>query len=148
MTEVGAQGDATKALLKVYYDALNLQDMDTVLSLLTDDVVHDINQGQREVGKAAFREFLGLMSSCYREHFFNIEIMSNEDGSRAASEFNVLGVYLANADGMPAAYGQTYRLPGGAFFEIQHGKIARVSVHYNLQDWLAQIGFQKQVEYG
>jgi len=31
-------------------------------------------------------------------------------------------------------------LPGGAFFTLHEGRIARVSNYYNLEDWLAQVG--------
>jgi hypothetical protein len=30
-------------------------------------------------------------------------------------------------------------LPAGAFFEITDGLISRVSVYYNLADWIAQV---------
>jgi steroid delta-isomerase-like uncharacterized protein len=50
-----------------------------------------------------------------------------------------MGTYVAADQGLPPARGQTYRLAGGAFFAIRHGKIARVSSYYNLQDWLAQV---------
>ena len=32
-----------------------------------------------------------------------------------------------------------YVLPGGAFFAIRDGLIARVTNYYNLEDWLAQV---------
>jgi len=41
---------------------------------------------------------------------------------------------------LPPANGQKYVLPGGAFFDIRGGKIARVTNYYNLQDWIAQVG--------
>jgi steroid delta-isomerase-like uncharacterized protein len=41
--------------------------------------------------------------------------------------------------GFPAAHGQRYRLPAGAFFELKNGLIQRVTTYYNLQDWLAQV---------
>ena len=31
-------------------------------------------------------------------------------------------------------------LPGGAFFDVRDGKIARVTNYYNLDDWIAQVG--------
>ena len=37
------------------------------------------------------------------------------------------------------ARGQRYVLPGGAFFEVRDGRIARVTNYYNLQDWIAQV---------
>jgi hypothetical protein len=49
----------------------------------------------------------------------------------------VHGTYLATDEGLPAAAGQTYILPAGAFFDIRGGRIARVSNYYNLADWIA-----------
>jgi ketosteroid isomerase-like protein len=46
--------ESSRKLIQAYYDAFNRQDMDTFLNLLSDEVVHDINQGSREVGKPAF----------------------------------------------------------------------------------------------
>lgn len=130
---------ATAKLMQDYYDAFNRQDMDAFLGMLTDDVVHDINQGEREVGKAAFSKFMDRMNAHYKEQIVDIAIMTNEDGSRAAVEFTVLGEYLSTDEGLPEAAGQTYRLPAGAFFEIRDGKVARVTNYYNLEDWIAQV---------
>lgn len=130
----------TRDLIQNYYASFNAGDMDTFLSLLTEDVIHDINQGGREVGIPAFRAFMQKMNRSYRERLVDIAIMVNQDGSRAAAEFVVLGEYLATDEGLPAANGQTYRLPAGAFFEVRDGKVARISNYYNLQDWLQQVG--------
>lgn len=130
---------ATVQLLQNYYEAFNAQDMDTFLSLLTDDVVHDINQGDREVGKDAFSVFMDRMNKNYKETIVDIVVMSNTAGDRAAVEFTVLGEYLATDEGLPEANGQTYKLPAGAFFDIRDGKVARVTNYYNLGDWIAQV---------
>jgi steroid delta-isomerase-like uncharacterized protein len=130
---------ATHDLIQRYYDAFNAQDMDAFLALLTDDVVHDINQGGSESGKAAFAAFMTRMNRSYREQIADLCILTEPSGTRAATEFTVLGTYLATDEGLPAAHGQTYRLPGGAFFTIRDGRIARVTNYYNLQDWLAQV---------
>lgn len=131
--------NAARALVERYYAAFNAGDMATFLSLLTDDVVHDINQGGRETGKDAFRAFMDRMNRHYREQLVDLVVMCNADGSRAAAEFTVLGEYLATDEGLPPARGQAYRLPAGAFFEIRGGKVARVSNYYNLADWIAQV---------
>lgn len=131
--------DQTRALISQYYDSFNAGDMDAFLALLTDDVVHDINQGGRETGGEAFRAFMQKMNRSYREQLVEIEIMVNADGSRAAAEFVVLGQYLVTDEGLPEAMGQAYRLPAGAFFDIRDGKVARISNYYNLQDWLEQV---------
>ncbi len=128
------------ALIQRYYTAFNVGDMETFLGLLTDDVTHDLNQGKRECGIAAFGAFMQHMNRCYREQLADLVIMASDDGCRAAAEFTVLGVYLATDEGLPPASAQTYRLPAGAFFEIREGKIARISNYYNLPDWITQVG--------
>ncbi|MEN0115167.1 MAG: ketosteroid isomerase-related protein [Agrobacterium cavarae] len=126
--------------IRAYYDAFNRQDMDSFLALLTDDVVHDINQGERQVGKQVFATFMQHMNRCYKENLTEMVIMASEDGKRASAEFVVNGEYLATDEGLPEANGQTYVLPAGAFFELKDGKVARVTNYYNLNDWIAQVG--------
>ena len=130
--------DAIK-LVENYYAAFNRGDMEAFLSLLTDDVIHDINQGKREIGKESFSRFMGGMNTSYKEELVDMVIMANENGTRAAAEFVVLGEYLKTDEGLPEAKGQKYRLPAGAFFEIRDGKVARITNYYNLQDWIAQV---------
>ncbi len=131
--------NASRILIQKYYDAFNAQDMAAFLALLTDDVVHDINQGSREVGKEAFSAFMQRMNSHYRERLADIVIMTDETGTRAAAEFVVHGEYRSTDEGLPEANGQTYALPAGAFFEIRDGRIARISNYYNLSDWIRQV---------
>jgi steroid delta-isomerase-like uncharacterized protein len=127
-------------LVTRYYAAFNAGDWAGMLALLTDEVVHDINQGGRETGRAAFEAFLGRMDRNYGEQLRDIVVMASADGARASAEFVVHGTYKATDDGLPEATGQAYVLPAGAFFDVRDGKIARVSNYYNLQDWLAQVG--------
>jgi len=131
--------DATLDLVSRYYAAFNAGDRSAMLDLLADDVAHDLNQGPREEGKAAFRAFMGRMDRCYRERLEDIRVLASADGTRAAAEYVVHGEYLADDEGLPPARGQRYVLPGGAFFSIRDGRIARVTNYYNLQDWIAQV---------
>lgn len=126
-------------LLTRYYAAFNADDWDGMLLCLDDDVIHDINQGERQRGKAQFRSFLAHMARCYRERLDGIVLMASDDGTRGAAEFTVQGEYLATDDGLPEASGQAYVLPAGAFFTLAGGKITRVTVYYNLKDWEAQV---------
>jgi steroid delta-isomerase-like uncharacterized protein len=127
-------------LILAYYGAFNDGDTEAMLTLLTNDVIHDINQGDREVGVAAFRAFMARMNGAYRERLADIVVMATPDGTRAAAEFTVHGSYLRAEEGLPPAHGQTYVLPAGAFFAVRDGRIARVSNFYNLPDWLRQVG--------
>jgi steroid delta-isomerase-like uncharacterized protein len=130
---------ATLALLDRYYSAFNSGDWEAMLACLSADVVHDVNQGERQTGKHAFRAFLAHMERCYAERLEDMALMVSEDGTRAAAEFIVHGQYLVTDEGLPPAQGQAYELPAGAFFEISDGLIARVRVYYNLADWTAQV---------
>lgn len=133
------QSDRAIELVLAYYAAFNRGDTAAMLDLLADDIAHDINQGKRETGKEAFTTFLTRMDRCYREQLRDIVVMANESGDRAAAEYVVHGEYLADDEGLPPASGQKYVLPGGAFFDVRDGLIARVSNYYNLEDWVAQV---------
>jgi steroid delta-isomerase-like uncharacterized protein len=126
-------------MLSTYYQAFNSGDRETMFSLLAPDVIHDLNQGGRETGLEAFRAFMERMDRCYQEILEDIVILTNEDGTRAAAEFNVRGKYIATDEGLPEATGQTYLIPAGAFLTMRDGKITRITMYYNLQQWLEQI---------
>ena len=130
--------DRATELVLTYYTAFNRGDWEGMLALLTDDVAHDLNQGNRETGREAFATFLSRMEASYREQLRDIVVLATLDGQRAAAEYVVHGEYHSTDEGLPPASGQKYVLPGGAFFEIRDDRIARVTNYYNLQDWIAQ----------
>ena len=132
------QDRATELVLS-YYAAFNRGDWEGMLAMLSEDVVHDLNQGAREVGREAFAAFRGRMNASYREQLRDIVVLVTQDGLRAAAEYVVHGEYLHTDEGLPPADGQTYALPGGAFFDIRDDRIARVTNYYNLQDWIRQV---------
>lgn len=132
--------DRAIALVLDYYAAFNRGDWDGMLGRLSEDVVHDLNQGRRETGRDAFRAFLQRMDASYSEQLRDIVAMAAVDGRHAAAEYTVHGTYKADDFGLPKATGQTYVLPGGAFFEIRERKIVRVTNYYNLPEWIAQVG--------
>ncbi|RZA22401.1 MAG: isopropylmalate/homocitrate/citramalate synthase [Lysobacteraceae bacterium] len=131
--------DRATELILAYYAAFNRGDWSGMQALLADDVAHDLNQGPRETGKAAFAVFQQRMARCYREQLRDVVVLASPDGARAAAEYVVHGEYLDADEGLPPASGQKYVLPGGAFFDIRDGVISRVSNYYNLEDWLAQV---------
>lgn len=131
---------STTQLIEQYYAAFNRQDWAGMLTLLTEDVVHDINQGERESGKDAFEQFLARMDRCYTEEACDLVVMTHNDGKRAAAEFIIKGRYKATDGDFLPATGQLYTLPVGAFFDIRDGRISRVTNYYNLNDWLQQVG--------
>lgn len=130
---------ATTELIERYFAAFNGNDSDGMLACLSEDVAHDINQGEREIGIEKFRWFNAVMAKHYDERLADIELMVSGSGNRAAAEFTVHGRYIATADGLPEANGQSYSLPAGIFFDIDDGLISRVTTYYNLEEWIAQV---------
>ncbi len=140
MSEAESSARASTAkLIRDYYDAFNKGDSEGMIAFLTEDVIHDVNQGERRVGKDKFRAFNARMTHHYKELLTEIVVMVSKDGTRAAAEFNVNGTYLNTDSELPPANGQKYLLPAGAFFAIRDGKIARVTTYYNLTDWITQV---------
>lgn len=129
----------TSGLIARYYDAFNKGDINGMLACVADDVLHDVNQGERRIGKSRFHAFCARMSHHYIEELRDIVIMVSADGSRAAAEFNVHGTYLVTEEGLPPARSQQYVLPAGTFFAVRNNLIARVTTYYNLTDWIVQV---------
>jgi steroid delta-isomerase-like uncharacterized protein len=126
-------------LIRRYHEAFNSTDWLGMLALMDEHVIHDLNQSGREIGRERFAAFLQRTTVSYDEQLKNVVVMANDTGTRAAAEYIIHGVYKATDEGLPLAQGQSYALPGGAFFEIDDGRIMRVSNYYNLEDWLAQV---------
>lgn len=124
-------------LIEKYYKAFNEWDLVTLFSLLTEDVIHDVNNGEREIGIEKFRQFMQSMEKFGREKVDELCIFIN--GDRGAVEFMVEGTYRVTVEGYPPAKGHKYRLPVGTFFAFKKDKISRVTVYYNLQEWIRQV---------
>ncbi|MGV6806180.1 MAG: ketosteroid isomerase-related protein [Ruegeria sp.] len=125
--------------VQTYFEAFNAGDVAGMLDCLSDDVAHHVNEGKVRVGKEKFAEFCAHMNRCYRENLTDMVVFQVPGGTRAAAEYIVNGTYLETDAGLPAASGQTYRLPAGSFFDLQDGKITRVTTYYNLADWVKQV---------
>ena len=107
-SSVPTAAQAAHQLVTDYYAVFNSLNRAAFLALLTEDIVHDLNQGEREVGKAQFTAFLGRMDRCYREHIRDLQITVSSDGTHAGAEYVVHGSYLTQDTGLPPATGQTY----------------------------------------
>ena len=129
----------TESVIADYIARFNAGDLTGMLELLAEDVIHDINQGAREIGREKFQWFLANANRHYRETLEDVVILTSADGHRASAECTVRGQYLATAKGLPEATGQSYSLSVGLFFEIDDGLISRVTSYYNLEDWKRQV---------
>ena len=127
------------ALIGRYYAAFNAGDAAGMLDCVAEDVEHRVNEGGIRRGRAKFAEFCSHMGVSYREELKDMVIFANDEGTRGAAEFVVHGEYLQTDPGLPEAKGQRYILPAGGFFQIEDGRITRVTTFYNLKDWVDQV---------
>ena len=124
-------------LIESYFEAFNAHDAEALLATLSDDVIHEINEGETQTGIGAFRSFKAHMDATYREQITDLCIMVN--GDRGAAEFTCSGTYLKTDGSLPEAHGQTYSIRAAAFFEARDGKLSRVTSSYNLRAWIEAI---------
>ena len=127
------------SIVERYYAAFNSGDVEAMLDCVTDDVVHNVNEGRTRVGRDRFAQFCAHMARCYREELRDLVVLSGADG-RYAVEFTVHGTYVETDGDLPEARGQTYVLPAGTFLTAHDGQIGRITTYYNLSEWLRQIG--------
>ncbi|HRJ01278.1 MAG TPA: ketosteroid isomerase-related protein, partial [Hyphomonas sp.] len=129
----------TTDLVSRYYAAFNAKDWKAMATCVSEQINHFVNEGDKRGGRKAFAEFIAHMDDCYDELLTDIVVMASPDGARASAEFIVNGTYKKTDPGLPEARGQTYRLPAGAFFDVQNGEITRVTTYYNLKEWIRQV---------
>ena len=125
-------------VIRNYIDAWNARDLDRMIELVSDDILHRINQGGTRQGKEAFAAFLRHVAEHYEERLDDVVILTGPDG-RCGSEFTVHGIYRKTDDDMPRARGQRYTLPGAILCDTRDGRITRLSVFFNMADWRRQI---------
>ena len=127
----------THDLIRAYVDAFNRGDAEALFATLADDVVHDINEGETEIGLDAFRAFKAGMDRDYRETLEEVVVFA--EGDRGACEFVVRGEYVGTQPGLPEATGQRYAIPAAFFVTVRNGKIGRITSYYNLRRWIAAV---------
>jgi steroid delta-isomerase-like uncharacterized protein len=110
---------SSEKLIRAYYTALSIGDVDGLLKLLDDGVIHDSSEGARRFGKDAFREHVEAARRERQEAAHDLVVMSDAEGRRLAAEFTIMGRNLES--------GQEYGVSGGAFFLIDERKIMRVT---------------------
>ncbi|RLQ88286.1 ketosteroid isomerase-related protein [Notoacmeibacter ruber] len=131
--------EQTRKLIETYIDRFNESDWDGMAAMVGEDVAHDVNQGDRQIGRDAFHRFLVENSRYYDEQLGDVVIMTDETGNRAAAEVTVRGRYLETAPDQPEASDQSYSLSAGLFFVVDGDTISRVTIYYNMADWQRQV---------
>lgn len=125
--------DRTTELVLDFLAAFNRGDWAGMLELLDDGIVHDFDPGRRETGKVAFAAYLHARAE-NRKQLRDIVVMTSPDGARAAAEYMAHGECEAAAPSRVGVHRQRYALPGGTFFAVRDGLIARVGNYQQRAD--------------
>ena len=130
----------SREVVEKYFECFNSGNREGMFNLIHNDVNHEVNQGDTRKGIQLFREFMKHMDACYKENLRDIVVMtSGKSDNRVSAEFIVDGVYLKTDKGLPEARNQKYSVKAGSFFEIENGKITRVTTYYNLPEWIKAV---------
>lgn len=110
-----------------------------MLTLMTNDIAHHVNQSDVQHSHATFAKFYTHMDVNYRKTLSNIIIFTTTNGSHATAEFTMNGHYLQTNPNLPPAHNQSYILPTKSFFALHNKRICQMTTYYNLQNWIAQV---------
>lgn len=130
---------SSEDLIRKFFKHLNAEEWREASLLLSDQILHDINQGPRVIGREPFLKYLVETARYYKEVVSDVFVLSSEDGSRGSAEFYVHGEYLKTHGLLPKAHGQRYEGFHGVFFEIEDQQISRFSHYFNYQSFLEQL---------
>lgn len=130
---------STLDIAKQYYEYFNAKNWNGMVSMVSDNVIHEPNQGDTRNGIEQFKDFMKMMDESYEETLTNLDFFVNESNTKVACQFTVNGIYKKGEEGLPEAKNQTYILPAASFLEISNGKITKISTHYNLPLWISLV---------
>lgn len=131
--------NAAIELVKAFLGALDNRDGTALAALLTEEIVHDTGHGERVIGRNAVRDGLIARALALDETHGDIVAMVSQDGGRAAAEVTLRGSHGQPVEGLPAPSGKRYSLPAGFFFEIEQGKLLRVTRLFDQKALAAQL---------
>lgn len=123
-----------------YQRAWNAHDTETLVSLMTDDVVYeDVSLGEKHQGKAAVRDFIERMesefSSDYR--FEWVSLMETAEGY--AAEWVLVATHDGSTPEMPAT-GKAVRIRGISVGRFRNGLVCENRDYWNMVEFLVQAG--------
>ncbi len=110
-----------------------------MLGCVSGDIERRVNEGGIRRGPARLSELCARMGVSHAEAQRGIEILSGENGSRAADKPTMHGTSPVTDAGLPAAAGQTCVPPAVAFFEAAGEKFTRTTTLFNLADVVAKV---------
>ena len=81
------------------------------------------------------------MNRSYQDTLTDMVIFESPDGTpgRPSSSSTASIWYLATDQGMRGSDRSALFFSAGAFFELRDGKAARITIYYNVKDWITSV---------
>jgi steroid delta-isomerase-like uncharacterized protein len=127
-----------KNLMSEFYKFFNEADLENLFSLISDDIIHEMNFDKTE-GKKAFIEYIKYATKHYHELVCDPIIMMSEDGKHGAALITVKGKYIKTDKSGIKAQNQPYILSVINYCEVENGLITKARAYFNESSWLDQI---------
>ncbi|QLH42612.1 MAG: hypothetical protein HWD59_07765 [Coxiellaceae bacterium] len=89
-----AQQEKSINLVKAYYDTYNKRDASAYFSLLSNNILYDVNQGKIEKGLKSFEALTKEIFASFNEKLDHIVILVSDDGKYAAASWVNHGTYV------------------------------------------------------
>ena len=126
-------------IVKAYYAAYNAHDTEKQIALMTKDIIHAPNQGEKTTGVEHYRAFNTANNASFDEDCVELKFFTSPDSKKVIAESYAVGKYVKDMEGYPKAKNQPYRSHVVEVFEFAGGKIKSLATYYNEKDWIAQI---------
>lgn len=131
--------ETTDRLIRAFLAAYDDRNLDVIVEGFDEDGELDISGSARVIGRREIRFAMAERFKLFEESVGDIVILNDGNGMRGAAEFTLRGKYRSDADGLPAAKGQSYSLGAGLFCEVEDGRFTRISLRYNPMELHRQV---------
>jgi len=129
----------SQKMIEDFYAYFNQRELDKIYAMVSDDIVHIMNDVQKDKGKESFIKMMQASTKHYQENVNNVIYMVSDDGKHVATKFTFTGKYINTDDSKVPAKGQPYQASAVNYFEITNGKITTAMGWYDHNDWLKQV---------
>ena len=132
---------AVPPILADYVTGLNAHEPERVAALYAEDAVVEqaVRGGNVFRGRTAIAGWIAANLRGVPDLTVTTESAIVE-GDRIAWEWVYRGAYTGQYPGLPAGHGQPLELRGVSLLELEDGQIARETVYFDNDDFLAQVG--------
>lgn len=129
----------SKTVIENFYHYFNNANLESLFSLIAEDIENQINFGEVMKGKNKAIEFMRYNMEHYDERANNYTYMVSDDGRYITVKLEVTGKYIkTDASNIPAI-GQNYQLKVINYFEVENNQIIKAECYFDEAELFKQL---------